>query len=181
VDIETALPRLVQARTLADADDVAAVLHARVERYAKSGGSKRRAADNLIGGLMPRALGVTDPDMVRALEDRDRALEQRARILAEQAVAHGERWTRTLGSVPTDPVRRERWFAGASTVAAYRERWGVNGQIPLGPDAKSIEQIGHRKRAEAAIDRATDAGHQPSVQGRSGLDGMPVLEEGVTL
>ena len=145
VDIEEVLPRLVQAHTLADADDVAAVLHARVERYAKSGGSKRRAADNLIGGLMPRAMGVTDPDMARALEDRDRALEQRARTLAEQAVARGDAWTRVLGPAPADSGRRERWFAGASTVAAYRERWGVTGQAPLGAEATCIEQMGQRR------------------------------------
>jgi hypothetical protein len=173
--------RCKSASLASDADDVAAVLHARVERYAKSGGSKRRAADNLIGGLMPRALGVTEPDMVRALEDRDRALEQRARILAEQAVARGDTWMRALGPVPADPVRHERWFAGISTIAAYRERWGVEGQVPLGPDAKSIEQIGHRKRAEAAINRVTVVGRQVPVEAMSRPDTGPVAEAGVTL
>jgi hypothetical protein len=119
--------------------------------------------------------------MVRALEDRDRALEQRARFLAEHAVARGHGWTQVFGLVPTDPAQRERWFAGVSTVAAYRERWGVGGQVPLGPDAKSIEQIGHRKRAEAAIDRVTVVGRQAPVEAPSRPDTGPVAEAGVTL
>jgi len=181
LDIEVALPQLVQAHTLADADDVAAVLHARVERYVKAGGTKRRAAENLIGGLMPRARGVTDPDMARALADRDRALEQRSRFLVEQAVTQREVWAEVFGPTPTDSAQRERWFASISTVAAYRERWGVKGQAPLGPDAACIEQIGHRKRAQAAIDRATGAAHQPTVQAEPGLDVVPIVEVGVTL
>jgi len=159
VDVEEVLPRLVQAHTLGDADDVAAVLRARVERYGKAGGSKRRVAENLIGGLVPRALGVTDLEMARALEDRERGLEQRGRSLAEQAVARGDAWTRVLGPAPADSGRRERWLAKVSTVSAYRERWGVTGEAPLGLDATCIEQIGHRKRAQEAIDRATAIVH----------------------
>jgi hypothetical protein len=181
VDIETAIPRLVQSHTLADADDVAAILHARVERYAKSEGLKRRMAANLIGGLMPQAMGVTDPDMARALDDRERALEQRARLLAGLAVAHGDTWTHVLGPVPTNLARRERWFVGASTVAAYRERWGIKGRTPLGSDVTCIEQIGHRKRALEVINRVTATGPEMPVQTRSGPDVVLQEETGVIL
>jgi hypothetical protein len=108
-------------------------------------------------------------------------LEQRARFLAEQAVARGHSWTQVLGLVPTDPAQRERWLAGVSTVAAYRERWGVNGQIPLGPDVTCIEQMGQRKRAQAAIDRVSVAGHQSPVEARSAPDMVQVSVTGVTL
>jgi conjugative relaxase-like TrwC/TraI family protein len=155
VDLEEVLPWLVEAHALADADDVAAVLRARVERYASPGGRRREATDHLIGGLIPRALGVTDPEMARALEDRAQALEQRGRMLAEQAVVQGDGWTRMLGLVPAEPRRRERWVAGAATVAAYRERWGVERDPnPLGPSTcSSIEQMTHRRRAATELDR----------------------------
>ena len=42
-------------------------------------------------------------------------------------------------------------------VAAYRDRWGIGtDHRPLGPEsaAKTIEAIGHRKRAQAAVERA---------------------------
>ena len=41
----------------------------------------------------PRALGVGDEDLARALVGRDRAMERRARELAEQAVAEGRACT----------------------------------------------------------------------------------------
>ena len=44
-----------------------------------------------------------------------------------------------------------------STVAAYRDRWGIgNDHRPLGPDdgAKTIEALGHRRRAQEAVERA---------------------------
>jgi len=147
------------------------------------GGVAIRRCNSVTPGpeRLSKPTGVTDSDMVRALEDRDRALEQRARFLAEQAVARGHSWTQVLGPVPTDPAQRERWFAGVSTVAAYRKRWGVRGEDTLGPDTTSIEQIGHRKRAQEAIDRATAVGHWSPVEARSGLEVVQVAEAGVTL
>jgi hypothetical protein len=58
---------------------------------------------------------------------------------------------------PTDPAGRERWIEAVSTVAAYRDRWNIgNDHRPLGPDSavKTIEGVGHRKRAELAVGKA---------------------------
>ncbi|MGI8753289.1 MAG: MobF family relaxase [Acidimicrobiales bacterium] len=156
LDIETNFPNLAQARTLANVADPASALHGRVDRWTEAAGSKRRAADNLIAGLIPRARGVTNPDMLRALEERDRAMEQRARTLAETAVAKRAPWIRQLGTPPADPLRREAWMADVATVAAYRERWSWDGKsLIAGKESiHSIEQIGHHKQAQAAIDRA---------------------------
>ncbi len=156
LDIETAFPQLVQARTLAGADDPAAVLHARVERWTNAASSKRRSADNLIAGLIPRAQGIANPDLLQALAERDRAMESRARALADKAVGQGARWVGHLGLPPVDPTRRETWMSYLATVAAYRERWGWDGADMIGgPESiHSIEQIGHHRRAQAAIDRA---------------------------
>jgi hypothetical protein len=43
-----------------------------------------------------------------------------------------------------------------STIAAYRDRWNVEGQRPLGtaPDREDLEQASQRKRALTAGQRA---------------------------
>src|ERR1019366_5603809 len=71
LEIEATFPRLVAGRSLADAADVAAVLHGRIERWTQAAGGRRPMADNLIAGLIPRAQRVGDPEMARALAERD--------------------------------------------------------------------------------------------------------------
>ena len=71
-------------RSLADAGGET-VLHARVDRWVRAAGGRRRLGQNLIAGLIPKAQGVTDPDMAKGLADREVAMEERARALAEQA------------------------------------------------------------------------------------------------
>jgi hypothetical protein len=95
--------------------------------------------------------------MARALSDRDQAMERRAREMAGHAVEPAQVWVRRLGTPPSDPATREMWMQAVSTVAAYRDRWGIaNDHRPLGPESavKTIEAIGHCKRAQAAVERA---------------------------
>src|SRR5665647_33180 len=133
LDVEQGLPRLVNGRTLSSADDVAAVLHGRVDRWIQASGPQRSAPTDRIVGLFPRLGGVTDPDMARALDDR-------------QAL---------LGSPPSDPVRREVWLRRLDTVAAYRERWGISDRTILGTrEPTSLEQEAQRRLAQSAIEGA---------------------------
>jgi hypothetical protein len=83
-DVEAALPQLVAGKSLADVTDVASVLHSRIDRWSHAAGGRRRQSGQLIAGLIPRAQGVRDPDMARALAERDQAMERRARSLAEE-------------------------------------------------------------------------------------------------
>ncbi len=172
LDVERAFPDLVAARVLDDAEDPVAVMHARVGIWARAAGSTRQASTNLIAGLIPRAARVTDPDMARALDERDLAMGRRAREMAELAIAQGHAWARSLGAPPSDPITRERWMGALSIVAAYRDRWKLGmDHRPLGSRAdKAIEAVGERNRARAAsalafrlcakpqVNRA-DAGH----------------------
>ncbi len=156
-DASPTFPKLIVARPLTDADDPATVLHGRVDRWVTAAASRRQVATNLIAGLVPRACGVTDPDMVRALEDRDQAMQRRAADLATHAIQWGQVWVHRLGFPPVEPAPRETWMEAVSTVAAYQERWAIgNDHRPLGPDdaAKTIEALGHRRRAQAAVERA---------------------------
>jgi conjugative relaxase-like TrwC/TraI family protein len=156
LDVEAALPKLVTGKSLADAVDVAAVLHSRVDRWSQAAGGRRRHTGHLIAGLIPRAQGVTDPEMARALTERDHAMELRALSLALEAIARRDSWVRSLGDPPSGAARRERWLREVSTIAAYRDSWNVEGQRPLGaaPDRENQEKITQRKRALAAGERA---------------------------
>jgi hypothetical protein len=157
-DVEQTFPGLVAIRPFDDVEDPAAVLHDRVERWTQILGSSRRAGANLIAGLIPRAAGVTDPDMARGLEERDEAMQRRARALAEQAIEQGQTWVRRLGIPPTEPHARERWIEAVTTVVAYRDRWNIDDEhLPLGPKgpARSIEAIDQRSLARDALDRAS--------------------------
>jgi hypothetical protein len=83
-------------------------------------------------------------------------MEQRALSLAQEAIAGRDNWVQSLGDPPSTATGRERWLREVSTIAAYRERWNVEGQRPLGaaPDRENQEQTTQRKRALAAGERA---------------------------
>jgi hypothetical protein len=156
--VEQTFPGLVATRPLEDAEDPAAVLRGRVDRWAQAVGSSRRASTNLIAGLIPRAVDVTDPDIALGLEERDEAMQCRARALAERAIERNEIWVRRLGIAPTDQRAKERWIEAVTTVAAYRDRWNIDDEhLPLGPKgpARSIEAINQLNLARAALNRAS--------------------------
>ena len=132
LDIEGAFPQLVALRSLSDAVDVAAVLHARVHRWTQAASGPRQRTHHLIAGLIPRVRGVTDPDKARGLTERDNAMELCARTLAYQAIEGSQAWVQYLGTVPADPGHRARWLRNVSIVAAYRDRWHISGSAPFG-------------------------------------------------
>jgi hypothetical protein len=155
LDVDKAFPQLVRGRSLAGAGDAASVLHRRVDKWAEAAASRRTASDNLIAGLVSRLTGIDDPDMARALADRDRAMQQRARHLAEAALANGAVWLRKIVPPPTGKTAGDRWMEAATTVAAYRDRWGLGDEpLPLGTprSVTTMEQLGHRNRAQAALE-----------------------------
>jgi hypothetical protein len=153
LDVEQGLPRLVNGRTLSSADDVAAVLHRRVDRWIHASSPQRREPAVRIVGLFPRLYGVTDPDMARALDDRQTLLEQRAREVATTAVENRQPWAAQLGSPPSDPVRRELWLRRLDTVASYRERWAITDRTILGTrEPTSLEQEAQRRLAQFAVE-----------------------------
>jgi hypothetical protein len=185
VDIGAALPHLVKARPIAEVDDVASVLHQRVERFTQAAGSRRVGSTNLIAGLVPRALNVTDPDLARALEERDHALQGRAWNLAQEAVTSRASWLRRLGEPPADSAAQKQWLRAICTVAAYRERWSIGeDHRPLGPENAivSAEQAGQRELARNALRQAVALNRglraQPQAVGAA-VDATPNMEKGV--
>jgi conjugative relaxase-like TrwC/TraI family protein len=162
LDIEATFPRLVAGRSLTDALDVAAVLHGRVDRWMQAASGRRRGTAHLIAGLIPRVRGVTDPDIARALTERDHAMEGRARTLANQAIEARHGWVQRLGPAPDDPRDRARWLREISTIAAYRDRWHITGAATLGgrDDVKTTEQMIEFQRVLSAAVHARAITHE---------------------
>ncbi len=121
-DVDTLFPRLVGARRLDDADDVAAVLHHRVATAtARPAGSGRdRKAPRLIAGLIPNATGTMTDEMRKALEERRDLIEARADAVLDRVLDDKEPWTAELGNQPT----------AARTLATWRRSARVGGRLP---------------------------------------------------
>ncbi len=155
-DLDRLVPRLVAARGFGDADDIASVLHYRVARAtarpARSG--RVREASRLIAGLVPAASGPMPDDMRQALDERRDLIEQRADAVLDSALNKGATWTKVLGSPPRSRAKRQAWRIYARTVAAYRDRYGITDDTPLGPTPVATAQKIDAVRAKVALDAA---------------------------
>ena len=125
LDVHEDLATIIDLRSISDAQDVAATLTHRIDRYVTAMGYPYLTDDQLVTGLFPRASGVTDSDVLAALSDRARAVEDRARYLATAAIERGDAWIRDFGPVPEDVERYADWFSDVCEGAAYLECWGA--------------------------------------------------------
>src|SRR5690606_40342944 len=76
----------------------------------------------------------------------------------------GEAWTAALGTKPADARAAQRWRQAGRVEAAYRDRYQVTDDTPLGPDAGSDAQ----KRSEE---------HTSELQSRENLVCRLLLEK----
>ncbi len=155
-DVDTELPMLVMGRSFEDADDVASVLHHRIERYVTGVGYPNAPSSELVAGLFPRPTGITDRDVLLALDDRADAIEQRSRELATIAIERGEIWVQVFGDAPDTVELYERWVSEVAAGAAYFNRWGIDNPDTF-VDNGTIrhEQETHRRRVLRAVQRAS--------------------------
>lgn len=118
----------------------------------------------LIAGLFPEPLGDMSREDRQAIDDRKALIEARARALAEEAITNGEAWVRRLGEQPTGHGDRDSWIRAATTVAAYRDRYKVRGDLPLGGGATTDAQRAERQRAFREVREAfgLSAGDRPA-------------------
>lgn len=160
-NVDTLLPRLVAARGFADADDIAAVLHARLVRAAGSG--RTHGDSNLIAGLIPAATGpMTADEMRHTLDERRDLIERRADALLDAAIDSDATWLRTLGQPPTNPASLDEWRRHAHRRRRYRDRDQVNPDDPLGVMTGSYAQQLDAKYARQAIQFAQRATAEPT-------------------
>lgn len=168
LDVAEALPKLVASRTLADAEDVASVLHQRVDQWvaAAAGGTDRCVRDRTVVGLFAHVGGVTDPDMRRALDERSGAMERRAADLVDRALAGAEPWIAALGTPPNSAGARRSWMREARTIAAFRDLHHVTELVPAALEHSdgSLTGIGQARTAIAAWHRAQTIAEQDHCQ-----------------
>jgi hypothetical protein len=173
-NVDYLLPYVVGSRGFEDAEDIAAVIQARVASsiaQCTNGGSSRQSP-RLIAGLIPKAIGPMNGDVQRALVERGRLLEDRAAAELDTSLAEGEDWVRALGCAPRSSAAAT-WRRHASTVAAYRDRYGIVGGAPLGQPPESTAQRLDAARARAALEAAQRlaAEWQPGSSGGATVSG----------
>ena len=173
-NLDTLLPRLVAARGFGDADDIAAVLHYRVERaVARPAGSGRtRKPARLIAGLIPSAHGVIDAEMRAALDEREALIEARVDAVLDGALAESAPWTKALGAQPHDRRRAAAWRKSARVVAAYRDRYRITDNIPLGAPPELAAPRIDAARARSALDQVRQLVADESRQAEAGLQAV---------
>jgi hypothetical protein len=153
-DLENLVPRVIGQHPLDDADDIAAVLRYRIEQTAASPPRDCRLAPRLIVGLIPTPLGEMPDQHRQSIDERAKLIEARARSLVAAAVDDGAPWCRELGPPPAEPRARELWVHAAMTVAAYRDRHKVDGDLPLGEGGTTVVARADRQRAQRALREA---------------------------
>ncbi|MCY4725926.1 relaxase domain-containing protein [Nocardioides sp. STR2] len=152
-DLEKLVPRIVAQHALDDADDIAAVLRYRIEQTAASPRRDCQLTPRLIAGLIPAPLGDMPTEHRQALDERAELIETRARALVASAVDDGAPWCRRLGTPPLEPQARKLWVHAATTVAAYRDRYKVDGDLPLG-GGTTAQKRADSQRAQRALREA---------------------------
>jgi hypothetical protein len=184
LDVEAAFPHLATGRPILPDDDPATVLQARLRRWETASGGRWQSRQDMVAGLVSCTFGVTDPDLVRAIRQREDAIVDRARNLAEHAVGTRAPWTRALGRPPAEPARSGAWWDRLAIIAAYRDRWDITAQNALGAKDKirSAQQAAHRIRAlRAGMEALQLAGLTPDTTAPEPVRPGPDIDGGVTL
>jgi hypothetical protein len=153
-ELEKLVRRCVGLHALDDAGDIAAVLRYRIEQAAASPPRDCTLAPRLIAGLIPAPLGEMPAEHRKSIDERADLIETRARALVAAAVDIDAPWCRHLGTPPTEPQARDLWTQKAATVAAYRDRYPIDRDVPLGGGATNDDEQADRRRAQRALREA---------------------------
>ncbi|GAB2615036.1 MobF family relaxase [Kribbella endophytica] len=156
LDPKTTFHKAVNQATLDDARDLAAVLHARVERLVSRTDRRRRQPQQLVAGLVRPTTTITDPAFIAPLRELESLISQRADWLAEQAEEKAAPWYKTVKAQSFEREPDELRDL-VREVAAYRERYGARGGEPLGavPPARELEQSLIRSRLASQLQGAS--------------------------
>lgn len=170
------LRRAVAQHHFDDADDIAAVLRSRLRVLgARSGRGASRPPD-LAAGLFPRPRGEMTPADRQAIDERVNLVEHRVAAVVRDAINRHDVWVRRLRRICPSEVSAQEWENTLRTVAAYRDRYGITSDQPLGGTALNETQAGDRARAADQIRHARRA--QQMVAGRGApSDALPLLPQ----
>jgi len=152
------LARLVAGRPLDGGDDpaqdVAAVLHERVDRWLETAPNPS-PAERSPAGRLGLSTGDTsvgtdsrDPTLA-ALAQVEALIAERIEALAGTALASRPAWLQPLSGNPLHPDEHSAWRDHVAVVAAYRDLTGTDAASTLGPD-RSPDDLERRRRRIAA-------------------------------
>jgi conjugative relaxase-like TrwC/TraI family protein len=155
-DVRTTLHQIVNQSSLTNANDIAAVLHARVERLITRAERRTRgAAPALIAGLVTPSGHVCNPTYKSALQEIESQITQRAEWLVHQAASANEPWYRYVTDSLPAPTELRRQLL--TELASYRELNRVDGRAPLGsPPPVGHAQLRHHVRLMRRLQEVLD-------------------------
>ena len=154
LDVGSALPELAKL-PVGPTEDAAAMLRARLRRWEKLTGGNWQPRQDLVAGLVPRASGIDDADLARAVGEREHAITKRALDLAEHAVRSGAPWAKAFGPPPPGPAVAQAWW----------DRRGRRRRLP-GPLAYHHPE--HPRRGEGYRLALPSRPPRPGATGRTG-------------
>ncbi len=155
MNIVDELPRITQHRPIETMTgrSLATSIHAYLRSRPQGGRSE------LVAGIIVDAtVGLSDPQMIDALQKRYGLIEKRSVALAADAVESDAAWANALARVVDDRTPD----VALRVVAAYRERWNISGDVPLGPrpdQSADRNQHADYQRLSAMLNQAVTKRH----------------------
>jgi conjugative relaxase-like TrwC/TraI family protein len=174
-DADLNVPRLLQQAvtqsSMADANDVAAVLHTRVERIVSRCLRSANQHATQIAGLVSPVRYVSDPALLAPLREIESQIAQRADWLASKAANERPIWYDAL--LRAVDQSREQWLPAQllREVSAYRERYDIRsctilGQVP--PQDATAQQVQYSRLLRLLRQNALAADQQSADNLRGG-------------
>ncbi|NUR96914.1 MAG: hypothetical protein HOV67_16835 [Kribbellaceae bacterium] len=158
LDVSTTLRQVVTQSSLTNANDIASVLHARVERLiTRAGRRRRKTSAPLIAGLISPSFDVSNPTYKAALQEIESQITQRADWLAERAASTNEPWYRLLTNSALEPTEQRHQLI--RHIAAYRELYQVRSLDPIGPSSSEDHtRLRHQNRLKGRMHEIINGG-----------------------
>ncbi|GAA3598509.1 MobF family relaxase [Kribbella ginsengisoli] len=149
---ETTLRTAITQSSLTNANDPAAVLHARVERLTTRAERRTNTTPPLIAGLVLPATNITDPQFAAPLHELESLITQRANWLADKATPDSPPWLHALKD-NLKHLSLETRRQHIRDIAAFRERYQVAAHQPLGtpPSMRSYQRSRDYARLQTAL------------------------------
>lgn len=127
--VDQLLATVTAAGGLEEVEDVGSLLRHRVMRLAEKYQPTPRERPGMIVGLIPRAEGTLDADDQAALQEREQLIEDRVDAVLDRAHENTEPWVGQLPAATTGIGEQ-----AMRVIAAYRDRWQITTDSPLGPN-----------------------------------------------